>query len=243
MSAKSKTAGFSPHNGLRARGEANKLLRRLWDRRDELFTKGATAEQVLLAAPEVVPRKLLNFDLVYVEEIAWGKSQFDIAGFIDRETREIVVAKRFPLEQRRFTTAHEIGHVVMHQGLIHHRDRPIDGRERLDRYRPAQEREADVFAAEFLMPSRLLTNVFYRYFGGRIVGSNPDDSLSSRLSTALERQIAPSDLREMSSLGRAKLIAAVSEFGEDIFGCSLAQRFTVSVTAMAIQLRDLGLVT
>src|SRR5262245_23994360 len=83
-------------------------------------------------------------------------SSFEIAGLVDRSQRRIVVAQKFRIEWRRFTTAHEIGHWVLHPGLIHHRDRPLEGGERANRSRPRQEQEADLFAAELLMPSKMV---------------------------------------------------------------------------------------
>ncbi len=58
----------------------------------------------------------------------------------------IFLSRRTPLPRRRFTLAHEMGHLVLEHGpLLLAEDHRI------------QERQADVFAAELLMPPELLT--------------------------------------------------------------------------------------
>ncbi len=57
----------------------------------------------------------------------------------------IFLSRRTPLPRRRFTLAHEMGHLVMDHGPL-----------LLDGAHPLQERQADIFAAELLMPSELL---------------------------------------------------------------------------------------
>jgi Zn-dependent peptidase ImmA (M78 family) len=56
------------------------------------------------------------------------------------------INEEIPGDRLRFTLAHELGHVIMHQVLT------LDPRD--------MEREADRFAAEFLMPAKEITNDF-----------------------------------------------------------------------------------
>lgn len=71
----------------------------------------------------------------------------------------IVVNKDHVLERRRFTIAHELGHLLMHQYKVPH----ADGAQRV-RFRDSasslgterEEVEANQFAAELLMPASLL---------------------------------------------------------------------------------------
>jgi len=82
--------------------------------------------------------------------------------------------------RRRFTIAHEIGHFVLHPG------RPR--RERGGRVTEAgrmEEREADVFAAELLMPERLVREAVYEQ--GLDVSRLADRFLVSR--TAMQHRL------------------------------------------------------
>ncbi len=58
-----------------------------------------------------------------------------------------------------FTGAHEIGHLVLHEDTVMHRDRAFDGSP-LQAPRAPAERQADRFAACFLMPQKLLRERF-----------------------------------------------------------------------------------
>ena len=53
----------------------------------------------------------------------------------------IYLNHRMPVDRRRFTLSHELGHIVMHTGYIPKVDDDV-------------EKEADQFAAEFLLPAR-----------------------------------------------------------------------------------------
>lgn len=90
-----------------------------------------------------------------------------LSGLLDPEEMVIWIdrgeARRSP-GRRRFTIAHEIGHLLLHVPVLHEvfYDRPADIRE-LDEDRsgaaadlPQREREANVFARELLMPEPLV---------------------------------------------------------------------------------------
>lgn len=199
--------------------------------------------QELIPIPtEVIVRSVLQIDLSEPENIPPEKTGYEIAGYMDRQHRQIVVAQGFRPEYRRFTMAHEIAHWVMHPEIRYHRDRPLSGAERADASRPPEEQEADLFAAELLMPRRLLTDHFRSAFGKQIDGTNPDHELAFWLSDE-RRAVNEIDLCQNGVRYRALLVATVSHFGPSSYVVPLAKRFGVSPTAMAIQLEDLGLVT
>ena len=50
----------------------------------------------------------------------------EAAGFIDGDNRVVGYSRSFPRPVRRFTLAHEIGHLILHRPMSQHRDRPID---------------------------------------------------------------------------------------------------------------------
>src|SRR5216684_5096953 len=145
------------------RAEARRLLIQLWDKRLELWSSPPSVEEFVRVAPDFIITHILGASLDKPEQIGRGPVQdmsvglqVDVAGFIDRQARRIVIAQKFRLEWRRFTTAHEIAHWVLHPDFVIHRDRPLMGGERANRSRDLKEREADLFAAELLMPSKLL---------------------------------------------------------------------------------------
>ncbi len=67
------------------------------------------------------------------------------------DTRAIVVRENGDERRRRFTIAHEIGHFVLHPGRV----RPERGGATTEAMR-REEREADAFAADLLMPEHLV---------------------------------------------------------------------------------------
>lgn len=75
-----------------------------------------------------------------------GKS--DISGGIRYSSRKIFVNSTDPIVRQRFTLAHEIGHAVLHKGVDE-----VDYRREIDFPQSDKEREANLFAAELLMPT------------------------------------------------------------------------------------------
>jgi Zn-dependent peptidase ImmA (M78 family) len=73
--------------------------------------------------------------------------------------RQIVVRGASSEQRRRFTIAHEIGHFVLHPRRL----APERGGDPGNASWQQQEREADQFAAELLMPEDLVREAFYLY--------------------------------------------------------------------------------
>src|SRR5262249_23080809 len=140
------------------------------------------------------------------EEIPSEREGFETAGLMDRARRRIVAAQKYPREWRRFTIAHEIAHWVLHPNVEYHRDRPLTGGERANTSRPLEEQEADRFAAELLMPTRVLTEYFNLAFDGPIDCTIPTSNLASRLSGLTNQNITVEDLSRDLRV-RALLIA------------------------------------
>lgn len=162
--------------------------------------------------------------------------RFQAAGLFDRRSGKIAISTEFPLQERRFTAAHEIGHFLLHEQEVMHRDRPLGGYHSLSS-KPLIEREADYFAACFLMPSRLLVAQFEQQFGckGQFqftdvscyhLNSNDPDSLLYASQNSLDREIA---------------LARCTRFNGKAIN-SLAQQFGVSDSAMALRIKELDLV-
>lgn len=88
---------------------------------------------------------LLELHGVLVHEIDFGATRIDGLSIGD-EHPMIFLRKGAPWDRLRFTLAHELGHLVLHHHLRGLPEEP--------------EPEADMFAAEFLMPAANIKNLF-----------------------------------------------------------------------------------
>lgn len=97
-----------------------------------------------------------------------------LSGFLLRSsgTEKVVIGvnKNHHLNRRRFTIAHEIGHLLLHEGEPLYIDRDCGFRIKLRHEEASQglnkeEIEANEFAAELLMPSVMLDKELMRYNG------------------------------------------------------------------------------
>ena len=99
-------------------------------------------------------------------EIKLDKVDDELSGFIVRDKggkRAIIGANKSHHEhRRRFTIAHELGHFLLHEGHIIHLDENIGAlrvnlrNSELARGEDNDEKEANLFAAELLMPAMFL---------------------------------------------------------------------------------------
>ena len=88
----------------------------------------------------------------------------DLSGFLFREDGRAVIGanKSHHPNRRRFTIAHELGHFLLHEGEVVHLDEvpasfTVDFRDNLSsRGEDDNEKEANLFAAELLMPEKFL---------------------------------------------------------------------------------------
>jgi Zn-dependent peptidase ImmA (M78 family) len=92
-----------------------------------------------------------------------GNTSSDISGFLFRQEDDVVIGVNasHPRVRQRFTIAHELGHFLLHAPRSDkiHIDRTFEVKFRDDlsgRGIDTDEREANLFAAELLMPQRLI---------------------------------------------------------------------------------------
>jgi len=163
--------------------------------------------------------------------------KFAVAGMLDRGRNIIAVSERFGTEVMRFTGAHEVGHCRLHKGLQMHRDRPISGVSPDTTPRAPEEREADYFAACFLMPEKLMHKAFMTRFGPTVPFIF-DEGRAFQLSPRGYTELIYADHR---SHARGLALATAQSFNGAHFR-SLADSFRVSPLSMAIRLEELGLV-
>jgi Zn-dependent peptidase ImmA (M78 family) len=99
-------------------------------------------------------------------EISLDEVDDDLSGFLFRDKKAkrtvIGVNKSHHPNRRRFTVAHELGHFLLHEGELVHLDEEsgaftVDFRDsESSKGEDAFEKEANLFAAELLMPNKLL---------------------------------------------------------------------------------------
>jgi hypothetical protein len=223
-------------------GVARDLLGRLWRKRGEIWPVPPDPDGLLPIPVEVLIREVLDLRLEEPEEIPANHRtpHFETAGFVNCAEGRIVVAQKQRPEWRRFTMAHEVGHFMLHPKANYHRDRTLTGGERANSGRPEIEQEADVFAAELLMPRRMLIRKFTEALGPQFDGRIPNLNDAFWLSAGTDRAVTEIRLAEDLRY-RAMVVAETRSFGGRHF-TPLVRTFGVSPTAMAIQLEDLRLV-
>ena len=219
--------------------EASELLRMLWRDRYHLW-----GDQDITPLQARDPRKAaLAYGFEYRELPNLGDPKFihggsgpQIAGLIDRQANRIAISQEFSPTVKLFTGAHEIGHLALHKGEVMHRDRALDGRP-VGGPRNPEEREADFFAACFLMPAKLVADRFRRLFlcGDQL---HFNDTVAYHLDA---HNIEGLLYASADSLERELALARCQRFN-NLNVVSLATQFGVSDSAMALRLKELGLV-
>jgi hypothetical protein len=214
---------------------ARELQTRIWRNRSSLFPLGVP-KPVAMLEPEIAAREL-GVQYEYSEGLgSWGIDH-EIAGLLDQQRNLIAVSLKFPYPVMRFTGAHEIGHLYLgHPGKVMHRDRPVfdlHGGVRHDPY----EREANYFAACYLAPATLVIEAYRARFG---IG--PPLPLTDAVAYNLVGDSAHKLMRAgPDSMLFAASVACAQRFNGRHFK-SLADEFNVSTSAMALRIRELGLV-
>ncbi|HEY2583079.1 MAG TPA: cyclodeaminase/cyclohydrolase family protein [Mucilaginibacter sp.] len=217
---------------------ARRVQNTLWLYRDILGQKVTEENIIDLLKPDMVLTQILNyqyFELESLDQNIKDNDGFEIAGIIDKAKKSVAVSRQFPKETRNFTAAHELGHALLHEQTVLHRDKPIDG-SGIGNTRDAVEIEADKFATYFLMPEKLVNDFFKQLFltSKFVINENTVFSLMGGSLAAFKRTCK--NLRDLSMI----LAAAESYNGQQFR--SLADIFNVSQTTMAIRLEELGFV-
>jgi Zn-dependent peptidase ImmA (M78 family) len=229
---------INPRREAFIRNQARTALLSLWEHlRKDSHTKIDAFSMLPFDARIVVTEingwRYEEFEDIGTVRLANGPVR-EIAGILERSVKRIILAGKFPLYMKRFTLAHELGHLLLHPDLESLREAPSIGDRRYRK--PLKEREADLFAAEFQMPTKMVRDLFVRRFGQPIDASSIDEEVAFYFGDGHSAD----ELRRMQPIERAKIFASVpslitsdSRPLNDIFG--------VSPIALAIQLLDLRL--
>ncbi len=215
---------------------AHKIQRDIWENKNKIWPMSIPSDPVDMLDP-ILALRLVGYESSSHDTLGEFLSEgrmVEVAGTFDSETKTVTLSQRFPIPVKNFTAAHELGHAVLHTESGLHRDRPLDG---TNASKNSIEREADKFAAFFLMPENLVKTRFRKQF--LIDNFLLDESTSFALGYE-DYVLAHKELKTLRQLSR-KLARAEYYNGKYII--SLAQQFKVSVDAMAIRLLELGLIT
>ena len=175
----------------------------------------------------------------YVSTASYGvvsedNKTIEVAGIIDQPNKIVAISNSFPVNVKKFTAAHELGHAILHKQSILHRDLPIDFTGS-NRNRDKVELDADKFATYFLMPTKWVNKEFATIFGSNIFTINENNAFKfgGRSSTDLVKECK--NLR-----GLSRKLSSCGRFdGNNI--TPLYEKFGVSIEAMAIRLEELNL--
>jgi Zn-dependent peptidase ImmA (M78 family) len=213
---------------------ARRIQNALWTYQDFIWQTDSPVNLLGVLKPEKVIQ-LLKFAFHKVNTLGVNESNEEIAGIINNREFTIHISSKYAPEIVNYTTAHELGHALLHDQHELHRDIPLDGSENV-RNRSIVERQADKFAAYFLMPAKTVKQLFQEFFQTEQFQINENTS-------RMLANCSPTELRKIVRNQRdlSRLIAK-SEFYNIRPFRSLSKIFNVSIEAMAIRLEELDLI-
>src|SRR6185312_13542047 len=220
---------------IRSEEDLEKLVREfqnaLWIYREDIW-KGKSPEfPIQVLKPDIIFRKVLGY--TYSEEASLGihtvgETRFETAGVIDKSKKVVQVSRNFLPESMLFTAAHELGHALLHDQTVLHRDRSLDGSS--STALTPEEAQANKFASFFLMPASAVRLVFVDVFKTNrfLVTEANVLALRSGDVTSFRSQC-------QNPRGLARILANADYFGGVSFR-PLREVFKVSTETMAIRL-------
>ena len=216
----------------------SELQNLIWENRYLIWKKNMPQNHLEILKPNILFKKTLGYD--YFSSGKYGvpveKDEIvEVAGVIDQPNKLVMISDKFPSEVQNFTAAHELGHSILHEQSILHRDIPIDSIEN-DRSYNKIEKEADKFASFFLMPTKLLKKEFKINFLSEIFELDEGSAFNFGGKSLPDIKKECKTLRQLT-----RKLASSKSFSGNRFD-SLSNKFGVSVEAMAIRLEELNLV-
>lgn len=226
--------------------QAKDVLGDVWENRGRLGIRAKTPLDLFpLDLPLILKRQNVTCDTTIdfpeYPSLSLVLSKRRKMGHANHRPLAIAVAENQPPEQYRFTVAHELAHVLLHAGVYHERNWVVRDDYLLGPAPTLQEVEANLFAANLLMPKKILSAYVRDCFGGPIDGRRPNEALAFWLSVAAKRDLDPVELANCRPFYRAKLVSQIWTCRTNRF-LPLVRKFGLSPTALAIQLCELGLV-
>lgn len=209
----------------------------LWRNRDNIHPQANVSNPLDLLDPALAVRCLgLSYEIhESLGQFADKGGRFEVAGIVDRPANRISISRQFPPDVQNFTAAHELGHAILHDSTMLHRDRPVDrpgGASNRDR----REIEANKFAAAFLLPEKQVRMRFEQSF--RTDKLVLDDDTAFFLASQSQDKFRAS-MKHMRDFSRF-IAEAAFYAGQPI--TPLTKQFNVSVETMAIRIEELNLI-
>ncbi len=216
---------------------ARNLQREMWFTRKKLFPARDKVGAMDILDP-LLALKACGYTVQVRESLGQYLENgrlFEVAGIHDNSNDRVQISRRFSPVIRNFTTAHELGHAVLHEGTGLHRDRALDGSS-IGGSRDFRETEADVFAAYFLLPEKQVRIAFEKIF------LTQSFTLEENTAFALTSDNLESLQDKCRTLRDLVRVLAGAECYNGVHVISLTNKFKVSTEVMAIRLEDLRLV-
>jgi formiminotetrahydrofolate cyclodeaminase/Zn-dependent peptidase ImmA (M78 family) len=215
---------------------AIRLQRAMWNNKDCVWKTDIpdVAFDVLNPDKALECFGLLVHHATTLGQYASQGDMFEVAGQIDQTAKVVSISEQFSRDTQHFTTAHELGHYLLHTQSVLHRDRPLNGLRAMEP-RDSEEWQADKFASYFLMPTKLVKRTFARLF------LTEKFTITEETTFALNEQSTRTLRDKCRNLrGLARLLAKTTAYNGVHF-YSLSEQFNVSDEAMAIRLEELKL--
>ncbi|QJW90267.1 ImmA/IrrE family metallo-endopeptidase [Spirosoma taeanense] len=213
---------------------ARRIQNALWEYRELIWGPKSPNNVLGVLKPEKVIG-LLQYAFHKVHTLGVNERNEEVAGIINNEDFTIRISDMYKPDVINFTTAHELGHALLHDKLILHRDLPLDGSE-TGRARSIEEIQADRFAATFLMPRKIVVQLFYELFQTEQFAITDENARLLTNGSAYELRKKLRIKRDLS-----RIIAKCEYYNFRPFN-SMAKIFQVSIEAMAIRLEELDLI-
>jgi Zn-dependent peptidase ImmA (M78 family)/formiminotetrahydrofolate cyclodeaminase len=210
----------------------------LWNNKHLLWKKNIPTNPLEILRPDYILKSALGYD--YISSSTYGvlineDESIEVAGIIDQPNKIVAVSNKFSNQVQNFTAAHELGHAILHEQAILHRDIPVDSIGKR-KNRDKVEIEADAFATYFLMPTKWVKLEFEKRYSNKVFQINEETAFrfGGRSITDIKKEC-----KNIRSLSRK--LASTELYDSNNF-ISLAKQFNVSIEAMAIRLEELNLV-
>jgi Zn-dependent peptidase ImmA (M78 family) len=212
---------------------ARSLQMRMWNRQSLLNKRQADIQPLDILDPTMA-FTTLGFTVEAKNVLGYftfEDGESEVAGIINKNESTVQYSRQMPQNTQMFTLAHELGHALLHENLVMHRDRSVVP----GMTRSPYEMEADKFATYFLMPTVQVKKEFERRFGCLCLHftENSAFGLSSTPFSEFRKQA--------SSLRKFTRILADAEFFHRNYFTSMSEIFHVSTEAMAIRIEELCL--
>lgn len=104
---------------------ARRLQNGLWTNREAIWGEPKSPVEVLDPSVGLEAIGYVCQQVPSLGRFSVGGDEFEVAAVIDERKNEVKVSGENRLDILRFTTAHELGHALMHESDGLHRDRPV----------------------------------------------------------------------------------------------------------------------